>query len=46
MAGATGEEGTGTPPEHLTSSPIFSSVRVARSLVFCVVFCGSLYDVW
>jgi hypothetical protein len=26
-------------PEHLNSSPVFSVVRVARSLVFCEVFC-------
>ena len=26
-------------PEHLSSSAVFSRVRVARSLVFCVVFC-------
>ena len=26
-------------PEHLYSPPIFSGVRVAQSLVFCVVFC-------
>ena len=25
-------------PEHLSSSPVFSSVRVPRSLVFCVCF--------
>jgi hypothetical protein len=31
-----------TLPEHLCSSPVFSGVRVARSLVFCVVFCSSL----
>jgi len=27
-----------TLPEHLSSPPVFSEVRVARSLVFCVVF--------
>ena len=26
-------------PEHLNSPPVFSGVRVARSLVFCEVFC-------
>ena len=31
-----------TLPEQLSSSPDFSWVRVARSLVFCVVFCKSL----
>jgi len=32
-----------TLPEHLSSPPVFSSVCVARSLVFCVVFCISLF---
>jgi hypothetical protein len=31
--------------EHLTSPRICSGVRVARSLVFCVVFCRSLFFV-
>ena len=31
-----------TPPEHLDSVPVFSRVRVARYLVFCIVFCRSL----
>ena len=26
-------------PEYMSSSPVFSRVRVARSLVFCVVLC-------
>ena len=29
-------------PKHLSSSPNFSAVRIARSLVFCVNFCRSL----
>jgi hypothetical protein len=29
--------------EHLRSSPVFSVIRVARYLVFCVVFCISLF---
>jgi hypothetical protein len=29
--------------EHLCSLPVFSGVRVARSLVFCVMFCRSLF---
>jgi hypothetical protein len=29
-------------PEHLGSIPVFSGIRVALSLVFCVVFCGLL----
>ena len=32
-----------TLPKHLSSSPVFSGVRVARSLVFCVEFCRSLF---
>jgi len=28
--------------EHLNSPPVFSGVRVTRSLDFCVVFCTSL----
>ena len=30
-------------PEHLRSPPVFGQVYVARSLVFCVVFCRSLF---
>ena len=29
--------------EHLSSLPVFREVRVARSLVFCVMFCRSLF---
>ena len=29
--------------EHLSSYPVFSGVRVARSLVSCVMFCSSLF---
>ena len=32
-----------TLPEHLISPPVFSVVCVAQSLVFCVVFCRSLF---
>jgi hypothetical protein len=32
-----------TLPEHLSSPPIFGRVRVARSLVFCVMFCIYIY---
>jgi hypothetical protein len=28
-----------TLPEHMSLPPVFSAVRVARSFVFCVVFC-------
>ena len=30
-----------TPPEHLSSPPVFIEIRVARSLVFCLVLCRS-----
>ena len=30
-------------PEHMWPSPVFSGVRVAQSLVFCEVFCRSLF---
>ena len=30
-------------PEHLSSPPVFNGVQVARSLVFCVMFCTSLF---
>ena len=32
-----------TLPENLTSSPVFNGLRVVRSLVFCVVFCRTLF---
>ena len=32
-----------THPEHLSSPPVFSEIRVAQSLDFCVVFCRSLF---
>ena len=32
-----------TLPEHMSSYPVFSGVRVSRSLVLCVVFCKSLF---
>ena len=32
-----------TVPEHLSSSPVFSGVRVTRSLVLCILFCRSLF---
>ena len=31
-----------TLPEHPSSSPVFSGIRVTRSLVLCVMFCRSL----
>ena len=35
-----------TLPEHLSSLPIFSGVRVTRFLVLCVMFCRSLFVLW
>ena len=32
-----------TLPEHMSSHPVLCGVLVAQSLVFCVVFCGSLF---
>ena len=32
-----------TLPEHLSSHAVVSGVRVVRSLVFCVMFCRSLF---
>ena len=32
-----------TIPEHMSSPSVFSGVCVARSLVFCVVFCRLLF---
>jgi len=43
--GVTYGAGTLTIPEHLSSPPVFSRVRVARSLVFSVVFFRSLFVV-
>ena len=40
--GATIEQELHTLPEHTSSPMCFDGVRVAQSLVFCVVFCGSL----
>ena len=30
-------------PQHMSSPPVFSEVCVARSFVFCVMFCRSLF---
>ena len=35
-----------TFPEHPSSLPVFSGVHVAWSLVFCVMFCRSLFVLW
>jgi hypothetical protein len=43
MTGATCGAGTACLPEHLSSPPVFSGVRITRSLVFSVVFCISLF---
>jgi hypothetical protein len=36
-------EGTVTLPEHLSSPPGFRAVRVARSSVFRVMFCRTVF---
>jgi len=41
--GATHGTGTANRPEHLSSHPDCSEVRVTRSLVFYVVLCRSLF---
>ena len=35
-----------TVSEHLSSPPVIRGVRVARSLVFCVMFCRSLFALY
>jgi len=42
MIGNTSEQQLPTFLEHLTTYPVFSWVRVAQPLVFCVVFCQQL----
>jgi hypothetical protein len=37
------EQELSTFSEHLSSPLVYNGVRVARSLVFCVVFCWSLF---
>jgi hypothetical protein len=32
-----------TLPDHMSSPSVFSGVRIAQSLVFCVVFCRLLF---
>ena len=45
--GATSGPGTAFLPEHLSSTPpVISGVPVAKSLVFCIVFCRSLFDLF
>ena len=41
--GATSGAGLPTLPEHLSSIPGFSRVRVTRSLILCVMSCRSLF---
>ena len=43
MIGTTSEQQLPTFLEHLTTYHVFSGVRVAQSLVFCVVFGRPLY---
>ena len=44
--GATNGARTAYPSEHLSSSLFFSGVRVAQSLVFCVMYCRLLFFVF
>jgi hypothetical protein len=37
------EQGLSILPGHLSSPPVFSGIRVARSLACCVVLCRSLF---
>ena len=39
-------DGTDTLPGHMSSPPVFSGVRVTKSLVFCVVVCKLLFVCW
>ena len=41
--GATGGVGTAYPPGALAFIPGFGGVRVARSLIFCIMFCRWLF---
>jgi hypothetical protein len=43
LTGATRAVIVYTITEHLSLTPVCSGVRVARSLVFCVMFCRSLF---
>jgi len=43
MMSTTSEQEPPTFLEHLTTYRVFSAVRVAQYLVFCVVFCRPLY---
>ena len=44
--GATCGEGIAYPPEHLNSVPVFRESCVARSFVFCEMFCRSLFGLF
>ena len=37
------KQGLNPLPEHLSSPPVFSGVRVTRSVILCVMFCRSLF---
>jgi hypothetical protein len=41
--GATSGAEIAYPPEHMSSPPGFSGVRVAQSLVFSAMFCRSFF---
>jgi hypothetical protein len=38
--------GNAFPPEHLSSPLVLSGVRFALFLVFCVMFCRFVFDLW
>jgi hypothetical protein len=46
FTGATSGAGTAYPPEHLSSSPVFSGVRVTQSLILCACFVDRCLHFW
>ena len=46
LTGAHVEHELLTLPKYLSSLPFFSGVRVARSLVFCIVYCRRLFVIF
>jgi len=40
------EQELSTLPENMISIPVLDSVRVTQSLIFCVLFCRSLFVLW
>ena len=41
--GTTSRAGTPSLPDHPSAPPVLNGVRAAQCLVFCVVFCRSLF---